>query len=381
MMKRIAVAIGIINEAAKAMAAVGITAVLWPLVGFVQSLINIIWFLIICLFLAALTKYDPLTMQVSYRGSGSSLVGSIVNGTITQVANNASATSTFSNYLSINDQTLMIVWAINIFGFLWTHAFTRYIHYMTLSGAFANWYFATDKHTINGKTVIKSFGRTLRYHLGSIAFGSLILTIVQMIRLAFNYMMKKLEKGKDNPVIKFLWCCVNCCLKCLERFIDFLNKNSFIMIAIHGWGFCKAAKEAFLLLLRNALRVAAVNVLGDFLLFLGNLVVTAGCVMLAFGYFKVCETPATATTATCKVLGSDTQVTLSVGTVVVCGVLGYIIGKLFMGVFEVGIDTIFLCFCHDIDANDGSKEKPYFMTKGLRDVVGVKNKKITPGAD
>merc|ERR1711991_378460 len=55
MMKRIAVAIGIINEAAKAMAAVGITAVFWPLVGFLQSVINIVWFLIICLFLAALT--------------------------------------------------------------------------------------------------------------------------------------------------------------------------------------------------------------------------------------------------------------------------------------------------------------------------------------
>jgi hypothetical protein len=36
--------------------------------------------------------------------------------------------------------------------------------------------------------------------------------------------------------------------------LRFLNKNAYIGIAIYGKNFCKAAKDAFFLLLRNALR-------------------------------------------------------------------------------------------------------------------------------
>lgn len=41
-----------------------------------------------------------------------------------------------------------------------------------------------------------------RYHLGSLAFGSLIIAIVQMIRVLLEYVDAKL-KGKENPVAKF----------------------------------------------------------------------------------------------------------------------------------------------------------------------------------
>ncbi len=66
---------------------------------------------------------------------------------------------------------------------------------------------------------MSSVGRTLRYHLGSIVFGALIIAIVQMIRIAFNYIMAKMNKSKDHPVVKYLICLVNCCLACLERFL------------------------------------------------------------------------------------------------------------------------------------------------------------------
>lgn len=41
--------------------------------------------------------------------------------------------------------------------------------------------------------------------------------------------------------------------------------------AIFGHSFCTGAKKAFLLILENALRVAAINSIGDFVLFLGKL--------------------------------------------------------------------------------------------------------------
>jgi len=52
--------------------------------------------------------------------------------------------------------------------------------------------------------------------------------------------------------------------------MKFLNKNAYIQTAIYGYSFCKAARSAFFLLLRNILRVAAVNMVSEFVLVLGK---------------------------------------------------------------------------------------------------------------
>ena len=41
-----------------------------------------------------------------------------------------------------------------------------------------------------------------RYHLGSLAFGSLIIAIIQMIRVILEYVDHKL-KGSENRIAKF----------------------------------------------------------------------------------------------------------------------------------------------------------------------------------
>lgn len=41
-----------------------------------------------------------------------------------------------------------------------------------------------------------------RYHFGSLAFGSLIIAIIQMIRVALEYLDHKL-KGSENRLAKF----------------------------------------------------------------------------------------------------------------------------------------------------------------------------------
>ncbi|GFO17743.1 choline transporter-like protein 2 [Plakobranchus ocellatus] len=61
---------------------------------------------------------------------------------------------------------------------------------------------------------------------------------------------------------------------------------------------------------------------------------------------------------------------------IVIVVLGtYLITDSFFDVYSMAVDTIFLCFLEDIERNDGSKERPYFMskTRNLRNFL--KNKK------
>lgn len=39
----------------------------------------------------------------------------------------------------------------------------------------------------------------------------------------------------------------------------------------------------------------------------------------------------------------------------------YFVAQSFLSVFETVLDALFLCFAVDLETNDGSSEKPYFM--------------------
>lgn len=60
--------------------------------------------------------------------------------------------------------------------------------------------------------------------------------------------------------------------------------------------------------------------------------------------------------------------------VIVTLIIAYAVSGSFMSVYDLSIDTILLCFCEDLRVNDGSAEKPYFMSDELQSVVGAHNK-------
>ena len=53
----------------------------------------------------------------------------------------------------------------------------------------------------------------------------------------------------------------------------------------------------------------------------------------------------------------------------------YFIAKIFFTVFEMAVDTLFLCALKDLEVNDGSAEKPYMMSTELKKLLSVKNSK------
>lgn len=69
------------------------------------------------------------------------------------------------------------------------------------------------------------YGLAFKYHLGSLASGSLILALVWIIRGIFEYLAKKIEKagGGENCMTKCLIGCCRCCLQAFQKFISYLN--------------------------------------------------------------------------------------------------------------------------------------------------------------
>ena len=104
------------------------------------------------------------------------------------------------------------------------------------------------------------------------AFGSLVIAIIRMIRTILEYIEKKLKRF-NNDLTKCLLCVCKCCLYCLEKFMRFINRNAYIMCAVKSTNFCSSAMAAFNLIMRNLARVVVLDSVVDFLLFLGKLVI------------------------------------------------------------------------------------------------------------
>ncbi len=176
----------------------------------------------------------------------------------------------------------------------------------------------------------------LRYHLGSIALGSAIIAIVQMIRIIFEYYRTKIQKAsKNNPVVKALLCITGYLLWYLEKVVKFITKNAYIQIALTSKNFCMAAVNAFCLVIKNAARFGVVNSIGCIFMFIGKLfIIVTTCITC----YLLIDNVATF---------SDNVSGFPVGILVVVAIICYFVGSLFMSVFSFSSDTILQCFLLD----------------------------------
>uniref|UniRef100_A0A3B4XIH5 Choline transporter-like protein n=1 Tax=Seriola lalandi dorsalis TaxID=1841481 RepID=A0A3B4XIH5_SERLL len=256
---------------------------------------------------------------------------------------------------------LFLLQLSNLLVFLWLVNFSLALEQCTLAGTFASYYWARRKpRDIPPCPLFSSFSRTIRYHTGSLAFGALILSVVQLLRIILEYLEQKL-RGVDNSVSRFILCCLKCCFWCLEKFLRYMNHNAYIMVAIYGKNFCTSAREAFCLLMRNVVRVAVLDRVTDFLLFLGKVLIAGGVGVFAFFFF----------TKKIPVIQEEVPNLNYYWVPMLTVVIGaYLIAHGFFSVYAMCVDTLFLCFCDDLERNDGSSEKPFLMSPELHRILG-----------
>uniref|UniRef100_A0A3P9DMB8 Choline transporter-like protein n=1 Tax=Maylandia zebra TaxID=106582 RepID=A0A3P9DMB8_9CICH len=370
---RILIAIALIQESSKAISYM-MSTLLYPVVTFVLLVVCVAYWGATALYLA--TSGSPTYKVVALNSTMndcSSIDGTKncdpLNFTSSDYPNCPSASCIFINYNSTDTfrKNLQYLHIYNVVAFLWCVNFVIALGQCTLAGAFASYYWAFEKPSdIPMFPLFGGFIRSLRYHLGSLAFGALILTLVQIMRLILEYIDQK-TRGSQNSCVRFILCCLKCCLWCLEKFIKFINRNAYIMIAIYGKNFCVSAKNAFQLLMRNVIRVVVLDKVTDLLLFFGKLMVVGGVGVLSFFFFS----------GRIKLPGSSFRsenlnyywmpiITVALGS--------YLIAHGFFSVYNMCVDTLFLCFLEDLERNDGSAERPYFMSKGLMKILNKSNK-------
>ncbi|XP_052074047.1 choline transporter-like protein 1 isoform X2 [Mytilus californianus] len=255
-------------------------------------------------------------------------------------------------------ETVSYFWWYHLIGLIWTSEFIIACQQLVVSGTVATWYFSRNRNDLSC-TICKSMKMMIFYHLGSVAFGAFVITLVKLPRMILMYIHKKLKSsaGSNKCAEYCLKCCI-CCLCCLEKCLKFLNQNAYTVVAINGTSFCTSARKAFFTIIANALRVAAINSVGDFILFLGKIGVTAATGAVGIVWFKT---------------KSELHF-YAVPVLLVC-VFAYFVAHCFLSVYEMVIDALLLCFVADVDDNDGTDGRPYYASDKLRSFINSYNKK------
>uniref|UniRef100_A0A667ZUZ9 Choline transporter-like protein n=1 Tax=Myripristis murdjan TaxID=586833 RepID=A0A667ZUZ9_9TELE len=232
-------------------------------------------------------------------------------------------------------------------GLVWISEFILACQQMTVAGAVVTYYFTRDKNRLPVTPILSSVLRLVRYHLGTVAKGSFIITLVKIPRLILMYIHNQL-KGKENACARCMLKTCICCLWCLEKCLNYLNQNAYAATAINSTSFCTSARDAFVILVENALRVAAINAVGDFVLFLGKVLIvtsTAFAGVLLLNYQR------------------DYAEWL-LPLIIVC-LFAFLVAHCFLSIFEIVVDVLFLCFAIDTKYNDGTPGKEFYMDKAL----------------
>ncbi|KAM7410089.1 hypothetical protein PAMA_001507 [Pampus argenteus] len=363
---RLQIAIALLKEASKAISYI-MSTLFYPIITFFLLAICIAYWAVTAVFLATSGNAVYKVMSTDDKCMYANLTCSpktFSQTNITKVCPGSQCTFAFYGGESVYHRYILVLHFCNLFVFLWLVNFTIALGQCTLAGAFASYYWALKKpNDIPVCPLYSAFSRAIRYHTGSLAFGSLILAVVQMVRLVLEYLDQKL-KGSQNACTRFVLCCLKCCFWCLEHFIKFINRNAYIMIAIYGKNFCTSSKDAFFLLMRNVIRVAVLDKVTDFLLFLGKLLISGSVGVLAFFFF----------TRKIPVIQQEVPSLNYYWVPLLTVIFGsYMIAHGFFNVYSMCVDTLFLCFLFDLEANNGSPERPYHMNRTLRRILNKRH--------
>lgn len=246
---------------------------------------------------------------------------------------------------------LQYMWWYHLVGLVWISEFILACQQMTIAGAVVTYYFTRDKSHLPFMPILGSVNRLLRYHLGTVAKGAFIITLVKVPRMILMYIHSQL-KGKENACARCMLKSCICCLWCLEKCLSYLNQNAYTATAINSTNFCTSAKDAFVILVENVLRVATINTVGDFVLFLGKILI-------------VCSTGL----AGVMLLNYQRDYTVWVLPLIIVCLFAFLVAHCFLSIYEMVVDVLFLCFAIDTKYNDGSPGKEFYMDKILMEFV------------
>jgi hypothetical protein len=245
-------------------------------------------------------------------------------------------------------QGKVITWSQSNYGFMifigiaWLWIFSYLfdqITFITMSSA-AQFYFTSTHNSTGSASVLSSVGLANFKHMGTIAFGSGIHTLLVIFHI-LNEAGQNAANNSNNATAKLVCCILRCCLDCLESALEYLTTLSYAMCGISGEAYCTAAWHGFILNLKHCVKFYMAITIGKMFVLLGMIGVVAAnsgtCYLLATYAFA----------------DDSSQVHSIYSPIAAIAVATLFITFLFLAPFNDAVVATLLCFAVDMEVNNG----------------------------
>lgn len=171
-----------------------------------------------------------------------------------------------------------------VFAFYWISETLKAIFFATNCGVFGAWYYAPPGQK-KQPVSLSSFGRATSFSLGSLAFGSLIVAILDIIRGIVS-LIQSTEASEGDMVGYAISCVAGCIISCIAWLIEFFNKYAIVNVSLYGNSYIHAAKETWRLMKDRGIDALAQDSLVNIVWSFGSIVVGVITGLFAFIYTK-----------------------------------------------------------------------------------------------
>jgi len=339
------------------------------LVPILQNLIGILWIIVWCYTASFLLSQVPkdfvpngafATYAIAYGTddvAGKCVGGGVFVDESYSACLNSTATDPLCYRCSPPRYALDWKFGYSFFSYLWHNFFFVAIGQCTIAGAVGIWFFTKRGEKWKKATVMRAWKNAIMWHSGSLAFGSLILAIVVWLKWFMTWLANQAKQTK-NKVMEMICKVLAYVLWCFEKCVKFLNKNAYIQVALMGTNFCKSAKNAFFLILRNALRFMVVATLAHLVHFIAMALIIALTAIL--GYL---------------ILGAMYADVNPIAPTIAYCFIGWMTAKLFVGTFALAVDATLQCFIAAEEMGVGND----FAPEPLKKFIDERPKDEKPG--
>jgi choline transporter-like protein 2/4/5 len=378
--KRIKIAIAIMREASYTFTESPGLIVVPPIV-FILFLGWVAFFIITTIYIQSIGELKDGSFEAAARDTfGDSAVNftlGAANATQTKFSELRNASSSNTTNITTKewtqDERIKILHAYNFFGFLWASNFCIMFGFYVTAMTGVVYYFSATQTQMqmarDGKseeegarqkqtpyfTIPKAVWAGLRYNLGTILFGSLLIAIIQFVRALFLYFKEQfLEEWSESATVKCAIKCIEYCLWYIQKVVEIISKNAFIVCCSMKTNFCSSAGTAMSLIGANGARVGVLATLATVACFLLKVFIVGTNMIIAWALINT------------EALTKDEPVESGLFPLVGILILSFIIASIFVNVYEALVDTTLMTFLVDEEFYGGE-----FMVEELAELTDM----------
>jgi len=218
------------------------------------------------------------------------------------------------------------------FSFIWTSQVIANVSLATLAGGpYGAWYYfgPRDLGQMPNHPTLSAFGRASTLSLGSIAFGSLIVTILDLLRMILQAAQNN-ASAEGHPVEACLACCAACFVGILQSLVEYFNRYAYIEIALYGKPYIAAAKDTWRLFTDRGIDALVNDSLVGMTMMWGAYAIGLLCLLFSYLYLRF----------TAPSYNDDGQYTAPM--LLFAFVIGYFCASTMSSAVEAGVSTIFV---------------------------------------